>query len=73
METFAYSNFPRNSGMPGVNFPMRIPDSMHRATQTVRYLSKKLIPVLLLSSMMMVLWALCTHRFTIAEGVGFED
>ena len=45
METLAYSSFPRNSGMAGRKRPIRIPPIMQRMTQTVRYFSKKPIPV----------------------------
>ncbi len=41
IETFAYSNRPRNAGMPGKNLPISTPATMHRTTQRERNLSKK--------------------------------
>ena len=39
METFAYSNVPRNAGMDGRNLPIRTPAIMQMITQRVRYLA----------------------------------
>ena len=47
MDTLAYSNWFRNSGIPGRYLPIRMPNAMQMMTQTVRYRWKKLIPVLL--------------------------
>ena len=45
IDTFAYSNFPKNSGTDGRNFPIRIPIPIQRITHIVRYFSKNPIPL----------------------------
>jgi len=37
MDTFAYSNWFKNDGMDGMNFPINTPTTMQIATQTVKY------------------------------------
>ncbi len=39
-ETLAYSNWSSASGIPGKNLPTAIPAMIHKATQSVKNLSK---------------------------------
>jgi hypothetical protein len=48
IDTLAYSNFPRVSGITGNNLPSAIPTTMQAATHTLKYLSKNDIPCILL-------------------------
>jgi len=43
IDTFAYSNLLKVSGIEGTNCPIATPTIMHTATHTVRYFSKNLI------------------------------
>ena len=45
IDTFAYSNLLKVSGIEGTNCPIATPTIMHTATHTVRYFSKKPNPL----------------------------
>ena len=47
IETFAYSNLLKVSGITGINRPMATPTIIHAATHSVRYFSKKPNPFFL--------------------------
>ncbi len=44
MDTFAYSNLLKVSGIAGINCPIATPAIMHAATHNVKYFSKNPIP-----------------------------
>jgi hypothetical protein len=48
IDTRAYSNWDKKSGILGIYTPISTPMTMHANTHTVRYRSKKLIPELLM-------------------------